>query len=164
MLQRSVFIPSLVLAVLFLGSSPTLSANQAAHPFDNLIGWWIGQGRLGFKGGKTENVKCRATYRRVADPDKVAQTVRCASPSGKVEIKSDITHADGRLNGVWRERTYELSGKLDGRVIPGGFRVRVAGQDLSANMTVFVKGERQIVEIQFRNSTLIGLTLLFNRG
>jgi hypothetical protein len=42
--------------------------------------------------------------------------------------------------------------------------VTVKGADLDANMDVIVKDNRQIVEIQFHNTSLIGLTLVLTRS
>jgi hypothetical protein len=42
--------------------------------------------------------------------------------------------------------------------------VSVKGENLNANMDIIVKGERQIIEIQFLDSSLIGLTLVLSKG
>ena len=57
-----------------------------------------------------------------------------------------------------------MSGELNGTINPSGFRVFVKGADLSASMDIIVKGARQIIEIQFQNSTFIGLTLVLTKG
>jgi hypothetical protein len=40
----------------------------------------------------------------------------------------------------------------------------VKGDDLKANMDIVVLGARQIIEIQFIESSLIGLTLILEKG
>jgi hypothetical protein len=45
-----------------------------------------------------------------------------------------------------------------------GLVVTVKGDDLNANMDVIVKDNRQIVEIQFHNTSLIGITLVLTRA
>jgi hypothetical protein len=140
------------------------AADNRAGPFQEILGWWIGTGRLGFKDGKMEPVKCRATYRWDDAGGQLRQAVRCASPSGKVEISGDIQESGGKLEGGWSEKTYELSGRLTGEVTPSGFRVRVSGDHVDAGMTVLLKGGRQIVEIQFHEGVLIGLSLILTRG
>ncbi len=95
------------------------------------------------------------------------QTIRCASGSGKIEVKSTVRHADGKLSGAWTEVVYNVTGVLEGEVTPRGYRVTVKGTEgssLSANMDIIVKDKRQMVEIQFFSETLIGLTLLLNKG
>ncbi len=143
------------------------AAPQAVGPFASLDGWWGGEGRLRFKDGKQENVKCRATYFIEGGGNDLKQTIRCASGSGKIEVKGTVRHADGKLSGDWTETVYNVTGILDGAVTPRGFRVSIKGTNgttLSANMDIIVKDSKQMVEIQFFSETLIGLTLLLNKG
>lgn len=133
-------------------------------PFKNLPGRWVGEGRIGLKDGKVESVKCRATYFLSDDANELKQNIRCASASGKIEVKSAVTHKSGQLAGSWNELIYNLGGELSGAVTPRGFRISVRGADLTANMDVIVMDAKQIVEIQFFNSTLRGLTLILQKG
>jgi hypothetical protein len=137
----------------------TLSGAMASLP-----GRWTGQGRLGFKDGKAETVTCRATYFAATDGPSLKQTIRCASPSGKIELKSQLVEKDGVLTGEWSEEIYNLKGELQGKTTEHGLLVKVKGPDLDANMDVIVKDNRQIVEIQFHNTSLIGLTLVLTRS
>jgi len=154
--------------VLAVTAAPAVdAAPQAVGPFASLDGWWGGEGRLRFKDGKTEQVKCRATYFIENEGNGLKQTIRCASGSGKIEVKGTVRHADGKLSGEWTETGYNINGVLDGAVTPRGFRVTVKGTEgssLSANMDIIVKDARQMVEIQFFSDTLVGLTLLLNKG
>ncbi len=154
-----------VLALLALAclAGPTTHAADES-PFKDLPGRWVGEGHLGLKDGKTEQVKCRATYFLSDNAQDLKQNIRCASASGKIEVKSALTHAAGKLTGSWNELMYNLAGDLTGEVTPRGFRIKVEGSDLTANMEVIVMGGRQIVEIQFFNSALRGLTLILQQG
>ncbi len=96
--------------------------------------------------------------------NQLKQNIRCASAGGKVEVKSDVVAKDGILSGTWNELVYNLGGDLKGEVTQRGFRIVVRGGDLAANMDVIVMNDRQIVEIQFFNSTLRGLTLILKKG
>lgn len=138
---------------------------QTSKPFAQLPGRWVGQGRLGFKSGDVENIKCRATYFVDNAGNNLRQNIRCASASGKVELKSKIAQgADGNLTGSWQELMYNLSGALEGKVTKRGFRIRVKGEDLNAHMEIIVKDGRQMVEMHFDSKTLIGMTLLLKKG
>jgi hypothetical protein len=169
---RSIFrAATLVLAcTLSLGASANEASSQspsATAPFAALIGWWGGEGRLRFKDGKQEQVKCRATYIVGATPDDLKQTIRCASGSGKIEVTSNVKHDAGKLTGEWTETVYNVTGDLSGEVTPRGYRVTVKGTNgttLSANMDIMVRDKKQIIEIQFFSETLIGLTLMLNKG
>lgn len=158
-----------ILAVSLVGAALAPSAGHAleAAPTGKLAefaGRWVGQGRLGFKEGKFENVTCRATYFISDDKTELKQNIRCATSSGKIEVKSQLIDEGGTLKGQWSEEIYNLHGDLTGQVTERGLRVVVQGGDLSANMDVVIKGPKQIVEIQFISSTLLGLTIIFDRG
>jgi predicted secreted protein len=153
---------ALVAGCCLLGAAQSLAADDS--PFKDLPGRWVGEGRLGLKEGKTEQVKCRATYFVSDAADELKQNIRCASASGKIEVKSVVAHQSGQLSGTWNELIYNLGGELAGEVTPRGFRISVRGSGLTANMEVIVKDGRQIVEIQFFDSTLLGLTLILQQG
>ena len=160
--MRTAITAILALAGLCLLSPPPSTAADS-EPFKGLAGRWVGDGRLGLKDGKTEQVKCRATY-FTDKTDELKQNIRCASAGGNVEVQSVVSHVDGKLTGSWRELVRSMSGDLAGSVTPRGFKVRVRGADLNANMDIILVNSRQVVEIQFINSSLIGLTLILERG
>ncbi len=139
-------------------------AAYAEGPFSNLAGRWTGQGRLGFAEGKTENITCRATYFVSEDGTKLDQNIRCASAGAKVEVKSNLTHADGKLSGSWSELIYNKTGELTGEITKQGLRINVKGDELNATMEVIVRDSKQLVEVHFNNSTLVGLTLILEKG
>ncbi|MFM9850513.1 MAG: hypothetical protein ACKVP3_25580 [Hyphomicrobiaceae bacterium] len=152
---------------LFLAAAHTTALRSApvepASPLDKLVGRWVGEGFLGIKDANSESVKCRVTY-IPADSHQLKQTVRCASASGSIEVQSHIVHSAGAITGSWSELTRNMRGDLSGKVTPRGFQVMVTGTDLSANMNVVINGPRQIIEIQFNNSSLIGLTLVLTKA
>ncbi len=137
---------------------------QKSAPFKELAGRWVGEGRIGMGEGKVESVKCRATYFVEGTGDQLKQNIRCASAGGKVEVKSEVLAKDGKLSGTWNELVYNLGGDMTGEVTQRGFRIVVRSGDLTANMDVIVMNDRQIVEIQFFNSSLRGLTLILKKG
>jgi len=140
------------------------ASSRDTHAFGMLNGWWIGFGRLGFQNGKTEQVKCRATYHlNEEDGSDIRQVLRCASASGNVEIESKIKRDGDALTGSWREKKYNFSGKITGKISPTGFRVNVRGSDHKAAMDITVKEDKHVVEIQFLESTLLGLSMIFKR-
>ncbi len=166
---------ALVFATALFGATAATAVDGAAQPpaattaspFGDLAGWWGGRGRIRFTDGKTEDVRCRATYFVEGEGNALRQTIRCASQSGKIELKSAVRHAEGAISGEWSEEVYNVRGELNGSVTPHGFRVGVQSTDggtLSANMDIIVKDTRQMVEIQFFSETLVGLTLLLEKG
>lgn len=137
---------------------------EETSPFVALAGRWVGEGRFGIKNNPPESVKCRATYIAGETVDDLKQTIRCASSGGSIEVISALKHEGGKLSGEWKETMHNIEGKLDGEVTAAGFRIKVMSTDLAANMDVIVKANRQIVEIQFFNSNLIGLSLVLTKG
>lgn len=145
---------------------PLQGANAlTASPFAALVGRWTGNGMLGFKASKPERIKCRATYLLAPEaPDELKQTIRCATSAGAIEIISNVKEADGKLTGHWKETIHNFEGDLTGNVTPKGFRIVVKGVDITANMDIVVRGSMQAVEIQFVNSSLIGLSMAMKKG
>ena len=155
----------LALAAILAAAVPLAPVHAAdASPFAKLTGRWVGEGRLGIKDNKPENVKCRATYILGVSPDELKQTIRCATSGGSIEVISNLEHASGKLTGKWQETVHNIAGDLEGQITDKGLRVVVKGSDLAANMDVIVKDDRQVVEIQFFNSSLLGLTMLMKKG
>jgi hypothetical protein len=150
------------IVALSLAPSPTHAVDSG--PFQSLLGRWTGEGRLGFSEGKVENITCRATYFANENGQKLTQNLRCASAGAKIEVKSEVDHAAGKLSGSWNELIYNKSGQLDGDITKSGYKIRVKGDALNANMEIIVRGDKQIIEIQFSNETLIGLTMVMNKG
>jgi len=162
-MMRKILLPLLSVLTLWAATG-VQAADTNVDNFDRLKGWWIGTGRLGFTNGKTEEVKCRATYdvRKTENQD-IRQVVRCASPSGNVEVESFIEQNGEALTGTWIEKRYELAGELNGSVLPDGFRVMVNGKRLTAEMTITLRKDKHIVEIQFMDGRLLGLSMVFAR-
>lgn len=160
---RRLALASLLMASQAFWSLGPLAAEEPS-PFAKLAGRWSGEGRLGAREGKTEAVKCRVTYFVLEQGAQLKQTIRCASAGGTVEVQSTVMHASGGLTGSWKELVRDWSGELIGSVHANGFRVAVKGQHLNANMDIIVRGAKQIIEIQFIDSSLIGLTLILAKG
>ena len=132
--------------------------------FAPLLGWWKGQGRLGFQEGQIETVTCRATYAAGKVAHSLEQNIRCATSAGKVEIVSSVISEGGQLSGTWREQIYNLVGELSGAITERGYRVSVSGSDLNADMEILAKDGMQIIEIKFNGNALRGLTLVLKKG
>ena len=143
---------------------PVPASAVDVSPLESLAGRWVGEGRLGVKGNPTEQAKCRVTYVYAQAGDQLKQSIRCASAGGNVEVHSVVSHVAGRLTGTWQEVVRNMSGDLTGTVTPRGFKVNVRGEALNANMNIILVNSKQVIEIQFINSSLIGLTLVLERG
>jgi hypothetical protein len=163
-LLHALILATLLAALAVLpGQAPARAEDPS--PFDKLAGRWVGEGRFGVKDGSTEAVKCRVTYIIAgADGHDLKQSIRCASAGGNVEIQSAVTYKGGTIAGTWKELVRDMSGEVTGTVTPKGFRVAVRGQSLNANMDIVMAGPKQVIEIQFIDSNLIGLTLILDKA
>jgi hypothetical protein len=148
-----------ILAAVLFAWDAAATAVETGGPFDKLAGRWTGEGRLGIRGDKTEVVKCRVTYFVSGQGSGLRQTIRCASAGGSIEVQTQVVHADGRLTGSWKELVRDMQGELKGTVTEKGFKVTATGGDLTANMVIILRESKQIIEIQFIGTPLIGLTL-----
>lgn len=163
-MRRYTFLQLSLFAASILAATPSAAVDATTTwPPAEFLGRWVGDGRLGFKDGKFENVTCRVTY-IVEETVKLKQTVRCATAGAKIEVLSTITESAGALSGTWKETVYELNGDITGKRTDQGFRVEVKSDTLAANMDLLLVNDMQIVEIQFFNSTLLGLTLKLKKG
>jgi hypothetical protein len=164
--MRSITIASSLAALLFVGLAIPLqdAAAVTASPFAPLLGRWSGIGMIGYKASPAEKIKCRATYLLTDTEDELKQTIRCATAGGAVEIVSNVKESAGKLSGHWKETIHNFEGDLIGDVTPKGFHVVIQGTDVTANMDLVVNNDKQAVEIQFTNSSLIGMTLVMTKG
>ena len=150
-------------AAVLVAPTPSVIADEAA-PFAPLFGRWVGEGKLGIKDSPPEIVKCRVTYIAGEDADHLKQNIRCATAGGAIEVLSAVALHNGQLSGTWSETTHNIIGDLTGQVTPRGFRVVVKGGELAANMDIILRNQKQIVEIQFFNSVLFGLSMELTKG
>ena len=153
---------SIAIAALLAGLGPAAAVDVS--PLEKLVGRSVGEGRLGVRDNPTESVKCRVTYIHSKPEDQLRQTIRCASAGGSVEVQSIVSHLAGTLRGTWKELVRNMNGELSGTVTPRGFRVAVKGEALNANMDIVLIGAKQVIEIRFIDRSLIGLTLILEKG
>lgn len=159
---RRALLTAWVLMALGPGAFSAAEAQQPAT-FDRLAGLWVGEGRLGTRGGQTEAVKCRVTYRSEEQGLALNQAIRCASAGGSIEVRVAARLDGAAISGNWEETTRGWAGVLSGAMTPAGFKVSVKGEQINANMDVIVRDARQVVEINFIEGTFIGLTLVLTR-
>ena len=94
---------ALLLTVMAFGAILSSAGTARAvdtSPFDKLVGRWVGEGRLGVRDNATEQVKCRVTYLLPGPSDQLQQTIRCATASGSIEVRSTVAHSAGTLSGT----------------------------------------------------------------
>lgn len=129
----------------------TAAVAKPASPFGALAGGWSGGGTASFEGGRSERLKCTASYRPGTGGNTLAMTIRCANASLNVQLNGNLRYVNGRVSGSWSESSTGAGGSAAGRVGPSSLRLRIGG-DLAGNLSVSFSGSSQSVSISTNNS------------
>ncbi|MDO9384790.1 MAG: hypothetical protein Q7T86_18235 [Hyphomicrobiaceae bacterium] len=129
----------------------TAAQAKGASPFAGLAGGWSGGGTASFDGGRSEKLRCTATYRPGSGGNTLAMTIRCANASLNVQLNGNLRYNNGRVSGSWSESSTGAGGSAAGRAGPSSLRLRIGG-DLSGNLSVSFSGASQSVSIATNNS------------
>ena len=134
---------------------------QAASPFTGLSGSWSGGGHITLDNGKSEAIRCSASYapRGAA----MALSLRCASPSNRIELRASLVSNGGRLSGTWEERSYNASGNVSGVATGGSLRLSISGS-LSGSMLVTTNGGSQSISVRADGSGFRGVNISLRRN
>jgi hypothetical protein len=133
-------------AALALALASACPAAAMSTPFEVVKGSWVGGDALNFKDGHSEKLSCNAYYTGSTDGKALTTALRCSGPSGKVELRSHLNYASGKVSGGWEERTYNASGDASGILNPGNLRLNFHG-GVSGSMRVAFSASSQTVSI-----------------
>lgn len=122
---------------------------KSASPFAGLAGGWSGFGNASFEGGRSERLRCTASYQ--PSGNNLHLTIRCANPSLNIQLNGNLRNSGGRVTGSWSESSMGVGGSAAGRATATGIRLRIGG-DVSGNLAVSFSGSSQTVTIS-TNST-----------
>lgn len=156
-------VASLTFALLS-GSALITSAGQATElPFNVLNGTWAGAGSLIYDSGPPDKLNCLGYYRSADDGKALGIAIRCNGPD-KLEFRSKLNYADGKLSGTWEERTNNASGSASGTATVSSLRVEFDGS-LSGSLSIAFSPSQQsiTVSISTAGSELKGARVSFNR-
>jgi hypothetical protein len=150
--QNVVFpITAKVTAAVVLALATACPAVAVPTPFDVVKGSWVGGGALNFKDGRSEKLACTAYYTSSGEGEALTTALRCTGPSGKLELRSHLSYAGGKVSGSWEERTYNASGDASGTLTPGNLRLNISG-GVAGSMTVAFSAASQTVSITLATS------------
>jgi hypothetical protein len=134
-------------------------------PFAGLVGNWAGSGTILLGNGGRESIRCRARYSVSADGNGLQQSLRCASDSYRFDLSSNVTSQGGQLSGMWNESSHNMSGTISGTARPGQFQVIVTSPSFSANLSLALNGDRQVVVISAPpGGQLTGVSIVLARA
>jgi len=151
---------------LALGACAVLIASvpaTAGSPFSALVGTWSGKGTARLEGGKSERLSCKGYYSG-SGGSQLKLNIICANPSTKVELRSILKYAGGRITGTWEERTYNQVGTITGSADDSKLRLNIGGGALTGLLSVSLGGETQSVSLSTQGSALKGVSINFARG
>jgi hypothetical protein len=154
---------AVVVTLIFVCSPLFAQRGQQAGPFDGLVGNWSGAGTITLSSGANERIQCRATYVVGSRGAELQQTLRCASDSYTLDLRSAVVYENGALRGTWSDTTRNTSGTVSGRADAGLVQASVVGPSFSAALTVSTRGDRQNVSITSQGSPLTRATVALQR-
>ena len=122
-------------------------------PFAGLSGAWSGAGTVTMTSGATQRIRCKASYTVNASGKAVQQSLRCASDSYRLEIRTNVVSEGGALSGSWAEATRGMSGNVSGRASGAKILANVAGAGFTARLDVRTQGDKQSVTLKPQGDT-----------
>lgn len=127
----------------------TAAEAKSASPFAGLAGGWSGGGSASFEGGRSERLRCTASYRPSGNT--LGMTIRCANPSINLQLNGNLRYRNGRVTGSWSESSTGAGGSAVGRATASSVRLRIGG-DVAGNLAVTYSGSSQSVSISTNGS------------
>jgi len=138
------------------------TVSAAENPFTQLAGTWSGSGTAQLEGGKTESLRCKGYYTNGADGSALGLSIRCANASAKVELRANLSYADGAVTGSWEERTYNQSGTITGKAVGNKMNLVISG-GIEGSMSVSIADRHHSVTVSTGASALKGINIAMSR-
>lgn len=160
LIKRTIVRVLALAAVLVLTLAPSHAGDG---PVANLVGTWSGSGEAFLDGGKTEQMRCKGYYTGQGS-DGLGVAIRCANSSSNIDLRANLTFANGGVSGNWEERTYNAAGTVTGKASSDKVDLAITGGGLTASMAVAIKGAAQSVSIKTQGSGLKGVRINMTRG
>ena len=153
------------LAATLMGLLCTLSPLGATgtSPFPTLVGNWSGAGRAIMDDGRAEALRCKGYYTSQAS-EGLNVAIRCANASAKIDLRANLTFANGAVSGNWEERTYNTAGDVTGSANASSVKLAISGGGLQAQMNVAITGASHSVTISTQGGGLKSVTIDFSRA
>jgi hypothetical protein len=152
-----------VAAVLMLASTTASAVHAQGGVFAAFSGSWTGSGQIRLDGGQREAIRCSASYVPRSGGTGLGLSLRCASASGRVELRASLSASGGRVAGTWEERSYNIAGQISGTASGGNLRLSFSGGGVSGSMTVTTSGGSQSISMR-TDSVLQGVNVSLRRN
>lgn len=153
--------PAAAVAAACLGLAVAGSAH-AATPFTGLGGTWSGGGNVRLEGGRSEAIRCNASYVARSGGSTLGLSLRCASASNRIELRASLYLRGNRVSGEWEERSFNASGFITGQATGSILRLRFTGS-IEGSMVVTTSGTTQSIAVRTDASALQGVNVSLRR-
>jgi hypothetical protein len=137
-------------------------AAHAATLFTNLGGSWSGSGHVRLESG-SEAIRCTANYVPRSGGAALGLSLRCASPSNRIELRASLTLDGNRVSGTWEERSFNASGGVSGLASGSSLRLRFSGS-IEGSMLVTTSGGSQSISVRTDTTALKGVSVNLRRN
>jgi hypothetical protein len=146
-------IQKIVLAIaFFLLPASTFAQQHEGGAFSRFAGDWSGEGTVKTSAG-SERIRCKAHYNVTPDGASLEQTLRCASDSYKLDIRTKVAATGARFAGKWNEVSRDTIGNISGSITPTGIHGRIDGIGFTADVGIAIQTNRQSVTIDPEGAT-----------
>jgi hypothetical protein len=139
------------------------SGATASGPFAGLSGSWSGSGTIMLANGRTERLRCQATYMVAPSGRNLRQNLRCASDSYNFDLRTSVEYTEGALSGTWTEVTRNAQGRISGRASGSRIEAAAQGPNFSAGLAIGTRGDRQSVNIRSQGTELAQVSIVLSR-
>ena len=146
-------VPQVALAIGLL-LLPVSTFAQQGGAFSRFAGDWSGEGTVKTSAGN-ERLRCKAHYDVTSDGASLEQTLRCASDSYKLEVRTKVVATGTRFAGKWNEVTRDTIGNISGTITSAGIHGKIDGIGFTADLAISTQANRQSVTIDPTGATEI---------
>jgi hypothetical protein len=150
-----------VAAVVSLVVFTAVAGARVDSPFSSMSGSWSGSGHVSFDSGKSERLKCRASYNPRGAND-LGMSIRCAGAGNAIDLRASLSSSGGRVSGNWEERQYNASGSINGQASANKLSLAISGA-IQGSMSVTTSGSSQSVSISTRAGGMTGVNIGLSR-
>jgi len=138
------------------------AAMAQSGAFARFGGSWSGSGQIRLEQGQREGIRCSAHYVPRNGGTALGLSLRCASASGRVELRASLSSRGSRVTGTWEERSFGLSGRISGSASGSSLRLAFRG-GLSGSMIVTTSGRSQSFSVRTDASALKSVSVSLRR-
>ncbi len=152
--QCSVFwVQRISLAIgLFLLPVSASAQQLAGGAFSQFAGNWSGEGTVKTTAGH-ERIRCKVHYDVAPGGASLDQTLKCASASYKLEVRSTVAAKGTHLAGKWNEITRDTIGNISGTITSTGIQAKIDGIGFTADLVMSIQANSQSITIDPTGAT-----------